>query len=69
MKSQNTQLIVARPQSFITRFAIFVQKREICGSALCCFKDCATTNLLTSEFKWFTILRERMMSPAVSAQV
>ena len=31
---------------FISRFAIFVQERELYASALCSFKNWATTNLL-----------------------
>ena len=50
-------------------FAIFVRKRELCASALCCFKEWATTNLLTSKFRRFASLREGRMSPAVLAQV
>ena len=54
---------------FIPRFAIFVRKRELCTSVLCCFKDWATTNLLTSKFKRFASLRKGRMSPAVLAHV
>ena len=40
-----------------------------CASAPSCFKDWATTNLLTTKFRRFASLREGRMSPAVSAQV
>ena len=50
MKPQGTQVKVINVQmavnNFIPRFAIFVQKREVCASVFCYFKDRATTNLL-----------------------
>ena len=53
---------------FIPRFAIFVQKRELCASALYSFKDWATTNLLANKFRQFASLCEGRISPAVVAQ-
>ena len=35
--------------------AIFVQKRELCVSVLCSFKDWATTNLLMNKLRRFVI--------------
>ena len=34
--------------NFVPKFAIFVQIRELCASALCSFKDWATINLRTN---------------------
>ena len=71
-KSQNTQFYIAMSskfKDFILRFAIFVRKSELCASALCCFKDWATKNLLISKFKRFASLHEKMMSPAILARV
>ena len=53
---------------FIPRFAIFALKRELYASALCSFKNWATTKLLTNKFRRFVGLFEGRMSPAVSAQ-
>ena len=56
IKVQNGRL------DFIQRFAIFVRKRELGASALCCFKDWATTNLFTRNFRQFASLREGRIS-------
>ena len=53
---------------FILRFAIFVQKRELCASALCLFKDWATTNLFANKLRQFASLHEGRMSLAVLAK-
>ena len=55
MKSQSAHLshYVIEVQNdrlnFIWRFAIFVQKRELCSSVLCSFKDWASYNKPTYE--------------------
>ena len=51
IKIQNGRL------DFILRFEIFVRKRELCVSVLCCF-DWAATNLLKSKFSRFASLHE-----------
>ena len=67
IKSQSTQLKVATSSkckmaalTFI-QFANFVRKREHCRSALCSFKDWATTNLLTNTLRRFASLCEGRM--------
>ena len=52
---------IASCLAFIPRFAIFVRKRELGASALCCW---ATTNLLMSKFRQFVSLCEERMLPA-----
>ena len=43
---------------FIMRFAIIAQNRELCASALCSFKNWATTKLLANKIRWFASLNE-----------
>ena len=54
---------------FILKFAIFVRKQELYASALCSFKDWATTNQLMEKVSRFASLREERMLLAVLVKV
>ena len=54
---------------FISRFAIFVQERELYVSALCSFKNWATTNLHPNKLRQFASSCEWRMSLTVLVKV
>ena len=54
---------------FIPKFVIFVCKRENYVSALCSFKNWATTTLLPNTLRQFASLCEGRMSLAVLLKV